>query len=166
MKKKRGLRRYFRNLGSCFFVESLDFSGGNQSWFDLYHIHVDGTGFGNKSWRSRKQHLDALFRIAGRVEAKLANLPVEFQYWIQVSECDSSEDAVYIHTANPNGTEFPISIGFDSTKPRTTRLVEYLAQQEYQIYTKTLLCDNGKEELFFFLTKNRLGLELKSSEYK
>ena len=59
MKKKRGLRRYFRNLGSCFFVESLDFSGGNQSWFDLYHIHVDGTGLGSKSWRSRKQHLDA-----------------------------------------------------------------------------------------------------------
>ncbi len=71
MKKRRGLKRYYRNLSNLN-LDWMDFSGSEDSWFDLYHIHVDNTGLGNKSWKSRKQHLDALFLMADVLEEKLS----------------------------------------------------------------------------------------------
>src|SRR5690606_11019104 len=86
--KRRGLRRYFQNLKNQKLLEFLDFSGSEQSWFDFYHLHIDNVGLGNKSWRARKQHLDALFDLAGKVEAKLQHYPKDYQYWIGIDEKD------------------------------------------------------------------------------
>ncbi|NQX81107.1 MAG: hypothetical protein HRT66_03805 [Flavobacteriaceae bacterium] len=160
MKKKRGLKRYYRNLGDYSFLENLDFSGGNNSWFDFYHFHIDNTGLGNKSWKSRKQHLDALFKVTEKIEGKLRNYSKDFQYWIAISENDSYDDSIYIHTQNPNGSEFPVSIVFDNKKSLNTNLTAYLAQKGYNIQTKMLLDFNEKEEINFFLTKNDLGLKI------
>ena len=126
----------------------------------MYHFHIDNTGLGNKSWKSRKQHLDAIFKIAEKLEDKLRNYTKDFQYWIEISENDSLEDSIYIHTQNPNGSEFPTSIGFDSKKYLNTKLADYLAQQHYNIQTKILLDYNENEEIYFFLTKSDLGLEV------
>lgn len=160
MKKKRGLRKYYKKLSDSSFIEKLDFSGGDNSWFDLYHIHIDNSGLGNKSWKSRKQHLDALFRIAQKIEDRLSNYSKDFQYWIEISENDSYEDSIYIHTANPNGTEFPISIGFDNKKFQNTKLTEYLSEKDYRIETKILLDFNNKKTVNFVLIKNNLGLTI------
>ena len=160
MKKKRGLKRYYRNLGDYSFIENLDFSGGDNSWFDLYHFHIDNTGLGNKSWNSRKQHLDALFSIAEKFEDKLRNYSKDFQYWIMISENDSYEDSIYIHTKNPNGSDFPASIGFDNNKSLNTKMTGYLAQKDYNVRTKLLLDYDDKEDINFVLTKSDLGLKI------
>jgi hypothetical protein len=160
MKKKRGLKRYYKSLGDYSFIENLDFSGGDNSWFDLYHFHIDNTGLGNKSWKSRKQHLDALFRIAEKIEDKLRNYSTDFQYWIMISENDSDEDSIYIHTKNPNGSDFPASIGFDNMKSTNIKLTEYLAQTNYNVQTKLLLDYDDNEDVNFVLTKSDLGLKI------
>ncbi len=161
MKKQRGQRRYYKKLSDLSFIDNLDFSGGDNSWFDLYHIHIDFTGLGNKSWKSRKQHLDSLFLIAEKIEAKLSNYSTAFQYWIEISENDSCEDSIYIHTKNPNGTEFPVSIGFDNKlESKNKNLSDYLSKKDYVINTKLLLDYDEKEDLNFFLSKSDFGLKV------
>lgn len=106
IKKKRGLRRYYKKLNDSFFVERLNLGGNDTFWFDLFHFHIDNEGLGNKSWKSRIQHLDALFEIAGKLETKLTGYSKKFQFWIEISESDSREDAIYLHTKNPMEQRF------------------------------------------------------------
>lgn len=161
MKKKRGLKRYYKKLSKSRPIDYLDLSGGDNSWFDFYHIHIDNIGLGNKSWKSRKQHLDSLFQVAKELEEKLSSYPKDFQYWIEISENDSREDSIYIHTENPYGTKFPISIEFDEKyKSKNKNLINYLDQQDYNLKAKILFDHNNRQDLFFFLTKNKLGLKL------
>jgi hypothetical protein len=159
MKKKRGLRRYYRNLDKSFIPENLSFKGGN-AWFDFYHFHIDNTGLGNRSWKSRVQHLDALFLIAEKIKTKLDDFEKPFQYWIEIYENDSWDDAVYIHTENPNQSTFPASLTFDSDiKITNTNLKDYIQSKNYVIKTKNLL-EDGKPIIGYFLQKKDFGLTL------
>jgi hypothetical protein len=160
--KRRGLRRYFRDLKSQKLPEFLDFSGSEQSWFDLYHLHIDNTGIGNRSWKARKQHLDALFNLAGKIEAALQQYPKDYQYWIEIDEKDSVEDAIYIHTQNLNGSTFPIRVNFDNeVEISNPALLEYLREKNYQIEKKVLVNADGKAGITFFLYKNGVGTKIK-----
>ena len=162
MKKKRGLRKYYKKLSDSSVINNLDFSGGDSSWFDLYHIHIGNSGLGNISWRSRKQHLSALFSIAGELEEKLKTYSKNFQYWILISENNSFEDSIYIHTSNPNNSEFPISVGFDNNyEGKNTKLFDFLSQKDYKVNAKLSIEDNVKDEVYYYLTKNELGMGLK-----
>lgn len=158
MKKKRGLRKYYRNLEKSFNPEVLSFKGKN-AWFDFFHFHIDNTGLGNRSWKSREQHLNALFLIAEKIETKLDGFEKPFQYWIEIYE-DSYDDAVYIHTENPNQSTFPTLLTFDSDlKITNTKLEDYIQRKNYVIKTKKLL-DDGKPIVGYFLQKKDLGLTL------
>lgn len=158
MKKRRGLRRYYRNLEnqSCF--GKLNFSCDENSWFDLFHFHIDHLGLGNDSWKSRQQHLDALFRIAAKMEAQLLNYSKDFQYWIEINEKDSTEDSIYIHTENPNETKFPIVINESCLSCQSTKFTEYLSGFGYQIRSKTVIGFDSQEETVYFLTRSDLGI--------
>lgn len=159
--KRRGLRKYFRNLRNQKLPEILDFSGSEQSWFDFYHLHIDNNGLGNRSWKARKQHLDALFDVAREVEAKLQHYPKDYQYWIEVDEMDSVEDAIYIHTKNPNGSTFPVRLSFDNEAEISNPvLLEYLKGKDYQI-EKKLIDTYGKTGVTYFLYKGRMGTQIK-----
>lgn len=161
MKRRRGLKRYYQNLGKKDFIEKLDFSESENSWFDLYHIHIDNTGLGNKSWKSRKQHLDALFLVSEKIEGKLKNYSKEFQYWIEIDENDSFEDSIYIHTKNPNKSEFPEKLDFDSLlKSSYQELEKYLNEKDFIINKKKLFDENGKPGITYFLQKEDLGIKL------
>ena len=62
-KKKRGLRRYYKNLplkNSDW--SELNFTDAEQAWFDLWHTHFDWDGYGNTSFKARKPHLDQLIK--------------------------------------------------------------------------------------------------------
>ncbi|AHM59273.1 hypothetical protein D770_05030 [Flammeovirgaceae bacterium 311] len=159
--RKRGLRRYYRNLNKTDALERIDFSGSPDSWFDLYHLHIDNFGLGNKSWKARKQHLDALFRLADKIEEKLACYPKHFQYWIQIDEMDSSEDAIYVHSENPNSNNFPIKLDIDGqTECKSLTLLDYLKQKNYYMVKIRLSDAKGNESITFFLYKAGLGLEI------
>ena len=161
MKKKRGLKRYYRNLSNLTFIDNLNFSNNDDSWFDFYHIHIDNTGLGNSSWKSRVQHLNALFEVATKIETKLKYYNKDYQYWIQISEIDSYEDSIYIHTKNPNKSKFPEKINFDSNvKIKNEKLDDFIASKGYKIGRKILINYKGEKFINYFLHKKTFGIEL------
>jgi len=161
MKKRRGLKKYYRNLSKVDYIDKLDFSNSEKSWFDYYHIHIDNTGLGNKSWKSRKQHLSALFEVAKKIESKLESYQKEYQFWIEISENDSYEDSIYIHTKNSNESKFPAEIKFDSkAEIKNQKLAEYLSNKEYQIRKKILIDYDEQVITKYFLQKQLLGIKL------
>ena len=58
--KKRGLKRYYRNLFKKNFAEKIiaELKSGNAE-YDYEHIHLDG--YPLTKWAEIKQHLDVLF---------------------------------------------------------------------------------------------------------
>ncbi len=139
--------------------EDLDFSGSEQSWFDLYHLHIDDLGVGNSSWKARKQHLDALFELAKCVREKLIAYPKNYQFWIEVDESDSREDAIYIHTPNPNEDNFPIRLGFDEgLEVKNNQLLRHLEEKDYLMEKKIMTDADGRVGITYFLYKKELGM--------
>lgn len=115
---------------------NLDFSGGKNSWFDLWHTHTDLDGTGNKSPELRKVYLDKLFTTFMELKSKLRSYPHKFQIWITINEEDSSEDGIYIHTKNPNGDNFPIKVTPSSDyPPENTALADLIKQTGLNLIT-------------------------------
>ncbi len=87
----------------------LNLSGPN-SWFDFWHTHVDWKGHGNNSWEARLPYLKELVRVFNELKSKLKQYPKDYQLWMLIDEQDSGEDAVYIHSPNPNEENFPLVV--------------------------------------------------------
>ena|SRR5688572_17580 len=105
-RKFRGARRYYRGLERRAARFSFDLSAGN--WFDLHHTHFDWVGHGRRGTRHRRRHLTALFTAFRRVvdQARASGRPL--QVWLSVAaDHEVEQDALYLHSANPNGTPFP-----------------------------------------------------------
>lgn len=109
-RKKRGKRRYFRTLAR----DAARFEEHLTGWYDLMHWHVDWDGMGNLSWRSRQAHLAALFATYERLLEQLDDWSEPHQCWVYIDPADSSYDAVYLHTRNPNRDNFPL--GFEDVE--------------------------------------------------
>lgn len=112
MKKHRGLRRYYKTLATVNDFDKitwLDFNDDN-TWFDNWHLHFDWHGYGNTSFKRRKPHLDKLFRHFDLLEEKTRALKIDFQLYAVLYEWSSYDDALFLHTANPNGSEFPLEL--------------------------------------------------------
>lgn len=108
-KKKRGLTRYFRNLSNSDPARKIKhyLPFNKDSSFDFLHLHADNTGIGNLSFKKRKPHLDALFRGFEFIESQQNNNFSDFQCWIELSEFNSYNDRIYLHTQNHNKSPFP-----------------------------------------------------------
>ena len=109
-KKFRGKRRYFRKLHRKAAQFSIDLREGN--WFDLWHEHFDWEGYGEFSVRHRREHLAAMFVAFERAVRQLAGFKGPAQVLISIAPQHLSDnDALYVHTPNPNGTPFPFDFG-------------------------------------------------------
>ncbi len=76
-------------------------------WFDMWHTHVDWEGDGNTSRMYRHAQLRALFRLFRRIQATAQSKQLNAQVFAVVTACEPGQDAVFIHTTNPNGTPYP-----------------------------------------------------------
>jgi len=112
MKKHRGLKRYYRNLAIQNDFEKWgwveNYFKKPDCWFDCWHWHFDWKGFGNRSFKRRKPHLDKLFLHFTMLIEKTKYLSSEFQLFALLLDFGSSSDAIFLHTPNPNGSEFPM----------------------------------------------------------
>ena len=127
--KVRGRRRYYRAIMRVATRLQVQESG----WFDRMHWHVDWPGLGNVSWRERRSHLIALFAMFRDVQHKTAAWLAPHQCWLQINAVDSSQDAVYLHTPNPNNGDFPIGfewVQWDAHVP--ARLREFMSDPSWQ----------------------------------
>lgn len=160
IRKHRGLKRYYRNLE----IKNEDWSGLNftdpdKAWFDLWHTHFDWRGYGNKSFKRRKPHLDMLFRHFDLLNEKAKMLKTDYQIWIMLLDFDSEYDALYLHTPNPNKSDFPYKIPklSSTSNLKNKELDEYLNSISgyKKFYTST---DDG--ENYCLLFKENIGIPL------
>lgn len=129
--KLRGRRRYYRKLRR----DAERFNPAISGWHDLAHWHVDSRGYGNESWRARRAHLEVLFCRFRRLLEHLDGRTEPYQCWVLVSAVDSSQDALYLHTPNPNADNFPAAFGagvtWDAEVPQC--LSEFVAEDSWQV---------------------------------
>ena len=106
-------RNYYRKLSkkSRRFAVRMD----QRLWCDLYHQHFDMPGKGNEGRVHRTRHLNALLTALCRARIELAQLEQPHQLFAYVDLKNSGNDALYVHTPNPNGTPFPSPIEAVST---------------------------------------------------
>lgn len=139
----------------------MNFHDNEKNWFSFYHQHVYNKDYTNKSWKSRKQHLDALFCLFLKYEEKVKDMNRDFQLWININELDSDDDAIYLHTENQNNSDFPYKIDFFSKKKSTnTNLEKYLREKDYKILRFITLDEDRKESINFYLYRPNVGLSL------
>ncbi|WOB26418.1 MULTISPECIES: hypothetical protein [Xanthomonas] len=77
-----------------------------QSWFDLWHTHVDWNGRGHSSAEHRQMVNAVAVRVLCYLETRLAHRGAAVQLWADLSS-DTMDTGIYAHSANPNGTTFP-----------------------------------------------------------
>jgi hypothetical protein len=160
MRKIRGLRRYYMNLpvqNELDKLTSLNFSRTNV-WFDNWHYHFDNYGFGNKSFKSRKPHLDKMIRHFDLFQIEMSKIQSDYQLYMVILDFSSNYDALYLHTENPNNSKFPwkYSEGNFNLQEKSNlsnpSLIEYLNKIE----GFELVYGSG-EESFCVLYKKNVG---------
>ncbi len=112
IRKHRGLKQYYKNLATENDLDKatwLDFDNP-ETWFDNWHLHFDWKGYGNDSFKRRKPHLDKLFRHFDLLVDKTIQLKTDFQLYSMLLDFDSYSDALFLHTPNPNNSQFPFKI--------------------------------------------------------
>jgi hypothetical protein len=157
IRKHRGLKRYYRNLATENDLDKatwLDFDNP-ETWFDNWHLHFDWKGYGNDSFKRRKPHLDKLFRHFELLVDKTKKLNIDFQLYAVLLDFDSYDDALFLHTPNPNNSQFPFKI---SDLQLTTTLTNYQLNEyinNLDAYEKLY----GKaDEAFCLLFKKNVGI--------
>lgn len=78
----------------------------NAGWFDLWHNHFDWDGHGNRSSTLRQQFLHTLYKAFDRALLQ-AQRRRNIQVFLSICRSDSSKDALYVHTPNPNKRNYP-----------------------------------------------------------
>jgi hypothetical protein len=104
-RKVRGKRKYFRQVLRD--AEAFHVDVDPPCWWDFWHYHADWPGLGNLGWRYRFEHLRALAVVFSKVLEASRTIPVPFQTWISLDVGDAGNDAVFIHSPNPNESNFP-----------------------------------------------------------
>jgi len=79
-----------------------------RKWCDLWHEHFDWRGFGDRGFVHRRRHVNALLTALRRARVELSDHPGPYQVFAIVHVKDSANDGLYVHTPNPNGTDFPM----------------------------------------------------------
>lgn len=161
MKKLRGKKRYYRNLMNVEISSWFNLQDPEKDWFSFYHQHIFNKDFANKSWKSRKQHLDALFYLFSKYEEKVKEMNRDFQLWININELDSEDDAIYLHTENPQDSDFPYKIDFFTDRiSANTNLEEYLKEKDFKTLRFITLDGEQKESINYYLYRPNIGLVL------
>ena len=140
MKKRRGLKRYYRRLRQCNELDNWrDILSDKSRWSYFDHLHFDRNGYGNVCWKERKEHLDVLFRHFLMIEQFVEKMDRPFQIFAILVLEDSRYDALFLHTPNyhtPEEYPYIIPAGYKKEYPlRNPSLRNYLVMLAKQGYT-------------------------------
>lgn len=104
MLDRRFLRRLTRHLDARF-AHEMRFLRERVSvaWFDYCHSHVDWYG---KARRAPELAARYTFDVLRQADEVFAGRRDEVQVWAEFHP-DTANNAVYLHSENPNGTPFP-----------------------------------------------------------
>lgn len=82
-------------------LATLDASG----WFDYWHVHPDWKGRGARS-ENRDGSVRLALKLLKTAEQIACTNSQPAQAWLAIGP-QAAGDAVYVHSANPNGSPFP-----------------------------------------------------------
>ena len=88
-------------------ANSIKIDTSDSDWYDLWHFHPDMAGAGNENSEARQVCLQALQIAYEKILEQLKDWGTSYQSWILINPTDSGQDAVYVHTPNPNKQNFP-----------------------------------------------------------
>lgn len=98
------------------------------SWFDYWHMHPDGKGRGDRA----RGLVDALTcRLLQQAERLMAHRGDGAQVWAVLEE-STGDNAVFIHSENPNGSDFPDSFARVDWRAETPAALAALIEPAYQ----------------------------------
>lgn len=104
----RGQRRHFAGVAAR--AKKFAHPLSADAWWDYSHYHADWRGWGNLSPTYRLQYIKALAVVFNTIVEASPRIQGPFQTWIELSDRDAGEDAVFTHSPNPNGTPFPMPL--------------------------------------------------------
>jgi hypothetical protein len=129
-------------------IDNLDFTGTKSSYFDNWSTEFDWDGEGNKSREKRKDYLKLMLQFFNEAKVRLKKYPRDYQLWIEIDPTDSSKDAVFIHTPNPNNSTFPNHHqGKKGLKTKDNTIGEFVTKSKLEVYEGT---KNGGNVIFLF----------------
>jgi hypothetical protein len=106
---KKPTKLYYYRLRCKARAFKLPLKGDGEQWFDLWHTHFDWHGFGELGSVERRRHLRFAFTAFTRVCSQLRDRGQSYEAFVNIGLHSPASDAIYVHTPNPNGTEFPTS---------------------------------------------------------
>ena len=87
---------------------------------------------------------------------KMKDFPLDYQLFIWILEGDSSQDAVYLNSKNPNNDNFPFKITkIDNYVVKDKLLNEYINSLGFKVIPNVF---NNK--LQYYLFDNKIGVSL------
>lgn len=105
MKKiTRDLKKHYRGVERDLRDFNIDLS--EESWYRMWHIHLDWYGITSTSDKHRKIHILYYLKIFDKIDRQTEENKRDFQTWINLDGRDGVDDALYFHTENPE-CDFP-----------------------------------------------------------
>ena len=143
-KRPVDLQSYYRKLAkrSRAFTVNL----AEKQWSDMHHEHFDENWMGNESRLARVRHLNAHLRALrqARLELLHEQMPYQLFAWLDLKESQNS--AVYIHTPNPNGSEFPFDMQCQDEEVATPHILT--SRVDRRLYRVLKSRDPGSSQYF------------------
>jgi hypothetical protein len=109
-RKFRGKRRYFERVqrkADSFVLEPVP-PVSDTGW-EYWHYHADWPGWGNRRWKYRRAHIQALCTVFQKICDARAQISMPFQTWIVLDGENAGLDATYLHTPNARDS-FPVTL--------------------------------------------------------
>lgn len=117
-------------------------------WFDLWHTHPDWDGKGNTRPENRQRCDELTYEMLKLAESITQHRGSEVQCFALVKE-DAMDNSIYIHSENPNGSEFPFQYEGVVWGHSATRL-----GQVVDLTTHEIGIFKGENENTLFIRKN------------
>lgn len=83
-------------------IQELDF----EDWFDFWHTHPDWNFKGNRDNEMKSWVNSITYKVLNEIELHAKEQRNRVQIWATICE-DTGNNAVFIHSKNPNGTQYP-----------------------------------------------------------
>jgi hypothetical protein len=128
---------------------------GPEAWFDLWHVHARWEGDEEPEWKEREPLLHELFSGYQLLAERLQHFPKAFQLWLYLDAPQGHNDAIYLHSPNPNRNNF--SLPFHDRK-----LIEPPADQlgDFMKRTGLKIMDGAAGTKHYFLFDPQIGIPL------
>lgn len=168
MKKRRGLKRYYKKLSQCNEWDSwCKYLSEPTAWCNLSHQHFDWKGYGDVRWKERKVHLSVLFKHFSIIADYLSNQKRPYQMFAILHLRDSGQDALFFHTPNPY-SDFPYkaakySLGIICS--RNSPLIVFLRELENQGFSILTSPKDWDNQESFIVFKDGVGESLIEENY-